>query len=89
MTDSEWALLEPLLPDRAVARRACQWLGHRQVINGALRRTRTGLPWRDLAAEFGNWKTVYMRHRRWPMDGTWVRLQDELRRGCDASESRD
>jgi Putative transposase of IS4/5 family (DUF4096) len=31
-------------------------------------RTRTGSPWRDLPAEFGKWKTVYMRHRRWSWD---------------------
>ena len=77
-------MLEPLLPDRAVARRGGQWLDHRQVINGVLWRTRTGSPWRDLPGEFGNWKTVYMRHRRWSMDGTWERMLDELRRGCDA-----
>ena len=86
VTDSEWALLEPLLPDRTVARRGGQWLDHRQVINGVLWRTRTGSPWRDLPAEFGKWKTVYMRHRRWSMDGTWERMLDELRRGCDGAE---
>jgi len=59
------------------------------VINGVLWRTRTGSPWRDLPAEFGNWKTVYMRHRRWSMDGTWEHVLDELRRGCDQAEGRD
>src|SRR5687768_10525200 len=72
-----------------LARRGGQWLDHRQVINGVLWRTRTGSPWRDLPDEFGNWKTVYMRHRRWSMDGTWERVLDELRRGCDAGEGRE
>jgi transposase len=89
LADSEWAMLEPLLPDRGVARRGGQWLDHRQVINGVLWRTRTGSPWRDLPGEFGNWKTVYMRHRRWSMDGTWERVLGELRRGCDAGAGRD
>ena len=79
-------MLEPLLPDRSVARRGGQWLDHRQVINGVLWRTRTGSPWRDLPGEFGNWKTVYMRHRRWSMDGTWERVLDELHRDCDRAE---
>ncbi|MGV9867814.1 transposase [Rhodococcus koreensis] len=26
---------------------------------------RTGLPWRDLPAHFGPWKTVWKRHRRY------------------------
>jgi transposase len=85
LTDSEWALLEPLLPDRT-PRRGGQWLDHRQVINGVLWRTRTGSPWRDLPDEYGKWKTVYMRHRRWSADGTWAGILDELRRGCDEAE---
>jgi transposase len=48
LTDSEWAQLEPLLPDFTAARRGGQWLDHRQVINGVLWRTGTGSPWRDL-----------------------------------------
>lgn len=44
---------------------------------------RTGSPWRDLPPEYGNWKTVYGRHRRWSADGTWVSVLRELRRGAD------
>jgi transposase len=56
------------------------------VINGVLWRTRTGSPWRDLPACYGNWKTVYNRHRRWSADGTWATVVDGLRRGCDEVE---
>lgn len=89
LTDAEWALLQPFLPDRAVARRGAQWLDHRQVINGLLWRTRTGSPWRDLPAEFGNWQTGYLRHRLCSMDGIWGHVLDALRRGCDQAEGRD
>jgi transposase len=82
LTDEEWARLEPLLPDRRL-RRGGRWADHRAVIDGVLWRTRTGSPWRDLPVEYGHWKTVYNRHRRWSADGTWVRILDELRRGCD------
>ncbi|MGH9248615.1 MAG: IS5 family transposase [Acidimicrobiales bacterium] len=82
LTDEEWGRLEPLLPDRAPVRGG-RWADHRVVINGVFWRTRTGSPWRDLPAGYGNWKTVYNRHRRWSADGTWVRVLDELRRGCD------
>ena len=56
------------------------------VINGVIWRTRSGSPWRDLPAEYGNWKTVYNRHRRWSADRSWARILDELRRDADREE---
>ena len=85
LIDEQWALLEPLLPDRT-PRRGGQWNEHRLVVDGVLWRTRTGSPWRDLPASYGNWKTVYNRHRRWSADGTWARVLSGLQRGCDAGE---
>ncbi|MFJ8637291.1 transposase [Streptomyces sp. NPDC093568] len=41
-----------------------RWASHLRTINGNLYRNRTGVPWRDLPARFGKWKTVYERHRR-------------------------
>jgi transposase len=38
---------------------------------------------------YGNWKTMYNRHRRCSGDGTWVRILDELRRGADMGEGSD
>ncbi len=54
--------------------RGGRWADHRTVINGIFFRTRAGCPWRDLPEGFGNWKTIYNRHRRWSLDGTWERL---------------
>jgi len=56
------------------------------VLNGVFWRTRSGSPWRDLPGEYGNWKTVYNRHRRWSGDGTWVGILNELRRDADRHE---
>ena len=86
LTDEQWALLEPLLPDRT-PRRGGQWVDHRRVVDGVLWRTRTGSPWRDLPAAYGHWKTVYNRHRRWSGDGTWARVLTGLRRACDVGEA--
>jgi transposase len=85
LSDEEWAQLEPFLPDRT-PRRGGRWVDHRMVIDGVLWRTRTGSPWRDLPSSYGNWKTVYNRHRRWSADGTWVLVLDGLRTGCDVDE---
>jgi transposase len=59
------------------------------MIDGMLWRTRTGSPWRDLPASYGNWKTVYSRHRRWSGDGTWELVLDGLRAGCDREQGRE
>ena len=81
LTDGEWARLEPLLPGHP--RQGHRWNDHRLVIDGIFFRTRAGCPWRDLPERFGNWKTVYNRHRRWSGDGTWEKILDRLRAGCD------
>jgi transposase len=86
LSDEQWARLEPFLPDRRPVRGG-RWADHRQVIDGIMWRTRTGSPWRDLPPVYGHWKTIYNRHRRWAGDGTWERVLDGLRAGCDAQDA--
>ncbi len=86
LTGAEWALLEPVLPGQP--RQGRRWNDHRVVIDGIFHRTRAGCPWRDLPERFGNWKTVYNRHRRWSGDGTWEKILDALRAGCDQEQGR-
>ena len=59
------------------------------VISGILFRTRAGCPWRDLPPVYGYWKTVYGRHRRWSLDGTWQEILGRLQAGCDEAEGKD
>jgi transposase len=56
-----WARVEPLLPRHPW--QGHRWNDHRLMIGGILFRTRAGCPWRDVPERFGNWKTVYNRHR--------------------------
>jgi transposase len=86
LTDEEWARLAPLMPVHP--RQGHRWNDHRTVIDGILFRIRTGCPWRDLPPGFGNWKSVYGRHRRWSLDGTWEQILDALRAGCDEAEGK-
>jgi len=58
-------------------------MDHRKVVDGVLFRTRSCCAWRDLPAGYGNWKTVYNRHRRWSGDGTWRMVLSELWVDCD------
>ncbi len=87
LTDTEWERLAPLMP--AHPRQGHRWNDHRTVIDGILFRTRAGCAWRDLPGGFGNWKSVYGRHRRWSLDGTWEKILGALRAGCDQAEGRD
>ncbi|MGX5210246.1 IS5 family transposase [Streptomyces violaceus] len=82
LTNEEWARLRPHLPKSG--QRGGRWVGHRRIINGILYRNRTGVPWRDLPARFGKWKTVYERHRRWSADGTWEKIFAAVLADADA-----
>lgn len=52
--------------------------GLRETIEGILYRIRTGVPWRDLPADFGKWNSVYKRFNTWSRKGVWSRLFDTL-----------
>ncbi|MGA6161001.1 IS5 family transposase [Stenotrophomonas sp. NPDC087984] len=82
LTHVEWARLKPHLPKSG--QRGGRWASHRRVINGILYRLRTGVPWRDLPARFGPWKTAYERHRRWSADGTWDKIFAAVLADADA-----
>jgi transposase len=82
LTDTQWAILEPLLPTPIKPGRPSSWT-KRRLIDGIRWRTRTGSPWRDLPACYPPWQTVYGRFRRWQRDGTWARILAGLQARAD------
>ena len=54
--------------------------GLRAVLNAVFYVLKSGCPWRLLPKDFPPWKTVYDWFRRWRIDGTWERLNAELRK---------
>ena len=54
LTDTQWALLEPLLPTGKKPGRPPKWT-KRQLIDGIRWRTRVGSPWRDVPVCYGSW----------------------------------
>lgn len=54
-----------------VGKRGNRFGDHRRILEGIAWRFRTGSPWRDLPADFGPWQTVWKRHHRWSLDGTY------------------
>lgn len=75
LTDSQWALVEDLMPRQA---RGGRWKDHRLVLDGMLWVLRTGAGWRDLPERYGSWKTIYSRFRTWEADGTFDRIIGRL-----------
>lgn len=88
LTDGQWALIEPLLPDRA-PRRGGQWTDHRRVIDAVALKYRSNLAWRDLPGECPPWQTVFHRFTRWARDGTWHRILVALQARADADGDLD
>ncbi|MFF4623438.1 IS5 family transposase [Nonomuraea jabiensis] len=83
LTAAQWAVMKPLLPVGKKPGRPPKWT-KRQLIDGIRWRTRTGAPWRDVPARYGEWETVYGLFRRWQRDGTWARVLKELQARADA-----
>src|SRR4051794_1973060 len=83
LTDAQWAVLEPLLPQGIKPGRPPVHT-KRQLIDGIRFRTRSGIPWRDLPERYGPWETVYGLFRRWQRNGTWGRILTRLQARADA-----
>ena len=89
LTDDLWAALKPLV-ERAKWYKGGQppTLPDRDFFEALLYLARTGVPWRDLPAEFGNWDAVYNRFRRWVRSGGLKALFDGMTADPDLGEYR-
>ncbi len=88
LTDAQWELLRPLLPDAKPGGRP-RSADLREVVNAMLYLLRTGCPWRHLPHALPPWGTVWSYFRRWRDDGTLERLHDELRARVRRADGRD
>jgi putative transposase len=51
----------------------------REILNAILYVLKSGCTWRLLPRDFPPWETAYWWFRRWPIDGTFERLNAALR----------
>ena len=84
LTDSQWAVLDGLVPMAKKTGRPSATT-KRQLIDGMRWRIRVGAPWRDVPERYGSWAAVYGMFRRWQRDGTRVRLLTALQALADAA----
>jgi transposase len=75
MTDDEWAYFEPFL----IRKGGRPPRNHRRVLDAVFWLMRTGIPWRDLPEELGNWNSVFRQFRRWADSGVWDVILARLR----------
>ena len=78
LSDDEWHCISSHLPEPAGWGRP-RLHGLRAILDAVFYVLKSGCPWRLLPRDFPPWKTVYDWFRRWRIDGTWERLNTELR----------
>src|SRR5258707_11369378 len=76
--DTEWGILEPLLPKEKPGGRHRE-VDLREMVNGILYILRGGCAWRMMPHEYRPWSTVYDYFRKWRLSGLWEHLHTLLR----------
>ena len=88
LSDAEWQIIEPLLPQPKTRRGRPRKHSYREILNGIFYVLRSGCAWRMLPHDFPAWQTVYHYFRQWRRDGTWERLHKALHRQTRAQAGR-
>ena len=78
LTDAQWRLIAPLIPDVKPGGRPRKY-EMREVIHGLPDLAREGCSWRAVPRDLPHWKTCYNYLRRFEADGTWDALVGTLR----------
>jgi transposase len=78
ITDETWAIFGPMVETCKSPLGPEPQLPDRMFFEAVLYWARTGCPWRDLPAEFGDWSAVYNRLRRWVHSGRLKRLFEAM-----------
>jgi len=87
LTDTEWRLLEPLLPPPKPGGRPIKY-PRREVVNAIRYVLRTGCAWRALPNDLPSWRITYHYFRTWRLDGTLERVHEHLRDQLRLAEGR-
>ncbi|MEM0912020.1 MAG: IS5 family transposase [Pseudomonadota bacterium] len=81
LTDNSWLLLSEIMQSTG---RIYKKSEHRMTLEGILYRMRTGIPWRDLPREFGDWSAVFRRFNLWSKKGVMAEIFRYLSRLNDS-----
>ncbi len=87
LSNREWELLAPLLPPAKPGGRPRKW-PLRNILDAIFYLLKSGCQWRMLPREFPPWSTVHHYFRRWRLDGTWERVNANLRNNLRLAAGR-
>jgi transposase len=73
LSAKHWQVIEKIL----IVKRKSRWC-LKDILDGIFYVTKNGSVWRDLAADFPVWQTVYWYFCKWVKEGTWERINDCL-----------
>ncbi|MCV7493641.1 transposase [Micrococcus luteus] len=76
LTDEQWSWIKHIVHTEEGPRRGRPRTNIRTIVDAALYKTRTGISWRELPAEFGSWQTALRRHNQLIASAQW----DEITR---------
>src|SRR5688572_30224436 len=80
LTDEQWAIIGPLIPEppRRTDGRGRPWRDRREVINGILWILRSGARWQDLPERFPPYQTCHRRYQQWVRSGVLRQVLEAL-----------
>ncbi|MEM1393361.1 MAG: transposase [Cyanobacteria bacterium P01_H01_bin.150] len=76
LTDSEWALIELLLPKKKRTKPP-KW-SKREILDGVLYQLKNGCNWCDLPLDLPPYSTVFWHYKQWRDEGVIEKIRDVL-----------
>jgi len=81
LTDTQWFLVESLIPARTVSPKGGRPILHRRpILDAILHKLATGCPWYDLPFDSPSYATVYRLYHEWRRDGVLAEVLRTLSR---------
>ena len=71
LTDEQGSWIKHIVRTEEGPRRGRPRTDVRTIVNAAFYKTRTGITWRELPAEFGSWQTALRRHNQLIASSQW------------------
>jgi len=77
LSDSEWKLLEPLLPKPRGSGHPIE-VDFREILNGIFYVQRSGCQWEMMPHDLPPYTTVYKYFHKWQRRGLWQQMYDKI-----------
>lgn len=76
ITDTEWVILEPILPEKKRTRPMQS--SKREILNAIFYQAKNGCSWQNLPKDLPPYSTVFWHYKQWRADGTLDKMYQAL-----------